>query len=154
MEPSRQATSRKSEVTHHIYASLGLNELMMNTYLSQGLCDIKHLTHWPLGDSAVILNNVFDIFYLIFYFQQTHGKQLHPHNIQSIRYTCNTLSIFQTHIKERHLAHFLSNCPQAKATKPHWCLVNVSSGNGLLQSGNKLLPKPMLTQTNVTIQHH
>ena len=31
------------------------------------------------------------------------------------------------------------------ATKPHWSLVNIDSGNGLVPSGNKPLPKPMLT---------
>ena len=32
------------------------------------------------------------------------------------------------------------------ATTPHWSLVNIGSGNGLVPSGNKPLPEPMLTQ--------
>ena len=36
------------------------------------------------------------------------------------------------------------------ATTPHWSLVNIGSGNGLVPSGNKPLPEPMLTQ----ICHH
>ena len=40
---------------------------------------------------------------------------------------------------------FLWNCYQVNATKPHWSLVNIGSGNGLVPSGNKPLPEPMLT---------
>ena len=36
-------------------------------------------------------------------------------------------------------------CSQANATTPHWSLVNIGSGNGLVPSGNKPLPEPMLT---------
>ena len=32
------------------------------------------------------------------------------------------------------------------ATGPYWRWVNIGSGNGLVPSGNKPLPKPMLTQ--------
>ena len=32
------------------------------------------------------------------------------------------------------------------ATGPYWWLVNIVSGNGLVPSGNKPLPEPMLTQ--------
>ena len=32
--------------------------------------------------------------------------------------------------------------------------VNIDSGNGLVLSGNKPLPEPMLTQTYVTIWRH
>ena len=35
------------------------------------------------------------------------------------------------------------------ATRPYWWLVNIGSGNGLVPSGNKPLPEPMLTQINV-----
>ena len=34
------------------------------------------------------------------------------------------------------------------------CEVNISSGDGLLPDGTKLLPKPMLTQIYVAIWHH
>ena len=33
----------------------------------------------------------------------------------------------------------------------HWWQVNIGSGNGLVPSGNKPLPEPMLTQTYVAI---
>ena len=36
----------------------------------------------------------------------------------------------------------------------HWWSVNIGSGNGLVPSGNKPLPEPMLTQISVAIWHH
>ena len=44
------------------------------------------------------------------------------------------------------LVQFLLNCFQEHATEPYWLLVNIGSGNGLVPSGNKPLPDPMLTQ--------
>ena len=41
--------------------------------------------------------------------------------------------------------YFLWNCYQVNATIPHWSLVNIGSGNGLVPSGNKPLPEPVLT---------
>ena len=41
--------------------------------------------------------------------------------------------------------YFLGNCYQVNATNPHWSLVNIGSGNGLVPSGNKPIPEPMLT---------
>ena len=38
--------------------------------------------------------------------------------------------------------------------RPHWSLVNIGSGNGLIPSGNKLLPEPMLTKFYDVIWHH
>ena len=38
--------------------------------------------------------------------------------------------------------------------KTHWLLVNIGSGNGLVLSGNKPLPEPMLTRICVTIWCH
>ena len=40
----------------------------------------------------------------------------------------------------------LSNCHQMNATGPSWWWVNIGSTNGLVPSGNKPLPEPMLTQ--------
>ena len=34
-------------------------------------------------------------------------------------------------------------------TGPYWWLVNIGAGNGLVPSGNKPLPEPMLTQISV-----
>ena len=36
----------------------------------------------------------------------------------------------------------------------NWWSVNIGSGNGLVPSGNKPLPEPMLTQISVTIRCH
>ena len=45
------------------------------------------------------------------------------------------------------------NCPQVNSTKPHWWLVNTGSGKGLVPSGTKPLPEPVLTQLHVSIWH-
>ena len=55
------------------------------------------------------------------------------------------ISKFQIHFNDRYLKYFLWNCYQVNATTPHWSLVNIGSGNGLVPSGNKPLPEPMLT---------
>ena len=46
---------------------------------------------------------------------------------------------------------FLSNCPPMNVTGLYWRWVNIGSGNGLVPSGNKPLPEPMLTQINIAI---
>ena len=37
------------------------------------------------------------------------------------------------------------------ATTPDWRVVNIGSNNGMVQSGNRPLPEPMLTQIYVPI---
>ena len=32
------------------------------------------------------------------------------------------------------------------AMQPDWCMLNIDSGNGLVLSGNKPLPEPMVTK--------
>ena len=55
------------------------------------------------------------------------------------------ISKFQTHFSNKYLKYYLWNCYRVNATTPHWSLVNIGSGNGLVPSGNKPLPEPMLT---------
>ena len=55
------------------------------------------------------------------------------------------ISKFQTHFNDKYIKYFLWNCHQVSATTHHWSLVNIGSGNGLVLSGNKPLPEPMLT---------
>ena len=43
---------------------------------------------------------------------------------------------------------------EMSATEPHWRWVNMGSGNGLVPSGDKPLPEPMLTQKYVALWHH
>ena len=43
-----------------------------------------------------------------------------------------------------NILYFLQNCYQVNAATPHWSLVNIGSGNGLVPSGNKPVPGPML----------
>ena len=52
------------------------------------------------------------------------------------------------------LRHFLWSCPNMNVTGLHWWSVNIGSGNGLVLSGNKPLPEPMLTQISVVIWCH
>ena len=46
------------------------------------------------------------------------------------------------------------NCIQENATCPHWWQVDIGSGYGLVPSGSKPLPEPILTMIYVTIWHH
>ena len=46
------------------------------------------------------------------------------------------------------------NCPDMNVIGLHWWSVNIGSGNGLVPSGNKPLPEPMLTQISVDIWCH
>ena len=52
---------------------------------------------------------------------------------------------FETQIKDGYCEHFLLNCLQGKATRPHWWWVGIGSGNGLVPLGNKPLPEPIST---------
>ena len=52
------------------------------------------------------------------------------------------ISKFQTHFNDKYLKYLLWNCFQVNATTPHWSLVNIGSGNGLVPSGSK----PFLSQ--------
>ena len=45
------------------------------------------------------------------------------------------------------------NCSQVNATEACWWDVDIGSGNGLVPSGNKPLPEPILTQISVAIWH-
>ena len=50
--------------------------------------------------------------------------------------------------------YLLWNCPQMNVNGPYWWWVNIGSGHGLVPSGNKPLPEPMLTQIYVAIWCH
>ena len=54
----------------------------------------------------------------------------------------------------RYLEHSLCNYPQVNALRTlDWWFVNIVSGHGLVPSGNKPLPEPMLTLIYVVIWH-
>ena len=61
---------------------------------------------------------------------------------------------FQTQPGDRYHEYPSKQCPTIKASESHWWLVNIGSGNGLVPSGNKPLPEPMLTPIYVAIWHH
>ena len=54
----------------------------------------------------------------------------------------------------RHLLWNCHNCHNVNVTGLKWWKVNIGSDNGLLPSGNKPLPEPMLTQISVAIWCH
>ena len=62
--------------------------------------------------------------------------------------------IFRTDFNDWWLRHLLWNCPHMIVTGLHWWSVNIGSVNGLVPSGNKPLPEPMLTQISVAIWRH
>ena len=62
----------------------------------------------------------------------------------------NTSSKITTCIKDIYLQHFAWNCPQVTATRSHRRWVAIGLGNGLVPSGTKPLPEPMLTQFYVS----
>ena len=47
----------------------------------------------------------------------------------------------------------LWNCLQMKFTGLYWWYINIGSGNGLVPSGTKPLPKPMLIQIYAVSMH-
>ena len=63
-------------------------------------------------------------------------------------------SNFEANFIDWWLRYFLWNFLQVILFGPHWWQVNIGSGNGLVPSGNKPLPEPMLTQIYVTIWLH
>ena len=64
------------------------------------------------------------------------------------------LYFLYTNFGEWCLKHLLWNCPNMNVIALHWRSVNIGSGNGLVPSGNKLLPEPMLTQISVAMWRH
>ena len=52
------------------------------------------------------------------------------------------------------LMYLLWNCHHMNVTESYWWQVNIGLGNGLVPSGNKPLPEPMLTQFPVAIWRH
>ena len=63
-------------------------------------------------------------------------------------------SNFQIDFSDWWLRHLLWNCPNMNVIGLHWWSVNIGSGNGLVPSGNKPLPEPMLTQISVSTWRH
>ena len=57
-------------------------------------------------------------------------------------------------IKDSYLVLFLWNCLQVNATRSHWWVVSIGSGNGLVPSGNKPLPEPMNVDPDLWHQSH
>ena len=57
-------------------------------------------------------------------------------------------------ISTLHLKQCLCTISQMKVRGPYWRYVNIGSGNGLVPSGKKPLPEPMLTQIDIAIWRH
>ena len=83
-----------------------------------------------------------------------HMKSLGLNSLAPERYSCTCKFVkFQTYIKERYLSHFKWNCPLVNATRLHWRLANIASGNDL-PWGNKPLSEPMSTTFYIATRHH
>ena len=61
---------------------------------------------------------------------------------------------FQVHFIDWWLGHLSWNSFQVDVFGPHWWEVNIGSGNGLVPSGSKPLPEPMLTQIHIVSLGH
>ena len=61
---------------------------------------------------------------------------------------------FQMQLGDGNLEYSSTHYPGMNGRGPHWWLVNIGSGNGLVPSGNKPLPEPKLTHIYVAIWHH
>ena len=57
--------------------------------------------------------------------------------------------IISTHITDQFHEHLLWNSYQMNASEPLWKEVSIDSVNGLVPSGNKPLPEPLLTQISI-----
>ena len=64
------------------------------------------------------------------------------------------IDYIQARIKDMYFQHFQWNCHQLNAIRSHWWLINIGSGKGLVPSGSKPLPEPMLTGISVVIWRH
>ena len=62
--------------------------------------------------------------------------------------------IFKRLFSDWWLRYLLRNYSNMHVTGLHWWSVNMGSGNGLVPSGNKPLPEPMLTQIYVAVWRH
>ena len=62
--------------------------------------------------------------------------------------------VFSNICNEWHLEKFLGKCPHLNANRRYWWEVNIGSGNGLVPSGTKPLPEPMLAHIYVIIGHN
>ena len=60
---------------------------------------------------------------------------------------------FWTYVMDKVHGHFLQNRPQVNAKEHIGWKVNIGTDNGLVPSGTKPLPEPMLIQICVTICH-
>ena len=60
---------------------------------------------------------------------------------------------FQTFIKANYIENFLWNFPQVIDREPHWPIVIVGRGNGLVPLCNEQLHEQVLTNFYYTIWH-
>ena len=85
---------------------------------------------------------------------------IHATTFVPVRYGSNSRAVtatatatdFRTYT-EYLLGHSVWNCSPLNATEPHWWYVMTGSGNGLMPSGSKPLPEPLLTKIYVALCH-
>ena len=59
--------------------------------------------------------------------------------------------VIPKHVTDKCHEYFLWNCSQVNATEHFWWWFNIGSGDGLVPSGKKPLPEPMLIQIYVAV---
>ena len=92
------------------------------------------------------------IFYVVYMIlQMQYGEYVsHDYNGNNGKFEWNFGQNynFQTDFSDWWLRHLLWNCPNMNVTGLHWWSVNIGSGNGLVQSGNKPSPGPIYFDHN------
>ena len=70
-------------------------------------------------------------------------------NLRALKFSyLNKIHIFQGIGKIFCVVICYEHCPPENATRHHWWLVNIGSGDGLVPSGSKPLPEPMFRSTS------
>ena len=110
---------------------------------------------WPFCSGITGINVLTRLKHSVQYARPWAGTVLTVVKVYSLahgRCNCNIeLVIFK--LKGRYLQHVLWICPHVNAGRPHWWLVSIGSGNGLVPSSNKPLPGPMLWLYNLYKLH-
>ena len=78
------------------------------------------------------------------HYQPSWPRPLSHAQVNEFNSLAPDISNFLNHLQDRNLDHSLWNCHQVNFPGPYWWLVNIGSGNGLVLSGNRLLPEPGL----------
>ena len=78
------------------------------------------------------------------WFETLSGPLWRHCNVAPGRCSCN-IAFAVSNVHQRYISrHFMWNCSHVNAIRPHWRLVYITLGNGLVPLGNKTLSEPVL----------